>query len=250
MSKDLFNTSDDFAAAVALGLVNGMEPIGQSGFSKVLIGGTETDVSLLVADTIPLPSNTGQTIQIWSNNVADTTQQIQVSGLGANGVLIDPQVKTLNGTTPVDLDVPMSRINDALNISNDPTLGDVNIGVSPTTIFSEVRAGFQRSKQAIFSIPVGHVFILPAVTASFRRATAGSVFVLMTVKSKRFEQNFYYDDIEFEVAQDGTSFAKLQDVYPKGIIGPADVKISARSNGTDARVLARINGLLAKVNND
>lgn len=252
MSRDIFNTNDDFNVALALGLIEGMDPVGQSGFSKVLTAGTETDVSLLVADTIPLPNNAGQTIEVWSTNAGDTTQQIKVSGLGANGVLIDPQTITLTGTTSVNLPVPMSRINLVENISNDPTIGDVNVGVqgTPDIIFSECKPGFGRSKQAILSIPVGHTFILPSALASFRRATAGAVFVLMTVKSKRFEQNFFYKDLEFEVSQDATSFAQLIDIYPDGITGPADLKMSARANGTDARVLARFNGVLAKLSNN
>lgn len=246
--KYSFAKNDDLSIAIALELVEGMDPVSVIGISDPLAADTETDVSLLGVTTIPLPNNAGQIIQVWSTDAGDN-QQIEVSGLGANGILIDTQTVTLNGVTPVDLPVNMSRINFAQNVSLTPVVGTINIGVSPATIFCNILPANQRSKQAIYSVSVGYTLIVPTLIASLKRLAGGGnqdVAATMQTKIKSFDQSFFYRGIPFDLVRQGSSLGQFIDLFPDAIIGPADIKLSVTANLANTEVIGRLNGVLVK----
>lgn len=248
MSHFTFNENSDFPIALALRYFVGIDPFRISAFSDLLAANTETDISLIPGVTeIPLPNNAGQTIQVWSTDAGDTTQEIRVEGLGAGGVLIDSQTVTLNGTTPVDLPVQMSRINGALNISPTAVVGTVNIGVSPGTVFCNILPQFQKAKQALYTVPAGFTLVVPVLEAAFRKAAGtGDTGVLIFVKTKPLTHNYFYGDFQFAILRRGNSSATFGDEYPDGIPELTDIKISAESNDPNTEIMARINGALVQ----
>lgn len=243
---ELFDVNDDFAAAVALGLMSGIDRVASAGFSGALAATTETDISGLGVDTIPLPANAGEAMTVWSTDAGDTTQQIQVEGLGPDGIAQDPETITLNGTTAVALPGLWSRINFVTNVSDTPVAGTINVGTQPTTIYSNILPANQLSKQAHYSVAAGFTLITPSVIASFRKSTGPDTGVLISTLTKRFTQTFYYRTIGFELVRGGNSSAQFGDEYPSGLTGPFDVKVSANSDAAGSEVLARINGLLVR----
>lgn len=245
--KYSFAKNDDLSIAIALELVEGMDPVSVIGISDPLAADTETDVSLLSVPTIPLPENAGENIAIVSNNAADN-QQIEVRGLAPNGEFMEPQVGTLNGLNIVNLTLPMSRINEGINISNTPLAGTVIIFAPLGGQYCNILPANQTSKQAIYSIPVGYTLIVQALIASLKRLAPGNqdVAATITTKFKGFNQSFFYRGIPFDLVRSGSSSAQFNDPFPGPIVGPADVKLSVTANIINTEVIARFNGALVK----
>jgi hypothetical protein len=249
MRKFSFDAKHAFDIAVGLELIEGVNQFSSAGFSNVLDIDVETDIHLLPGPgtQIPLPNNSGETIEVVSDDPTDTGP-VQIFVLGPDGVFIDPITVSLNGITPVALPGLISRINFARNMHPPGFNGTISIqGSGGGTIFANMLEQFQNTEQSMYTVPANKKGLLKTAVGSMRKQGGVETAVAMLIHVKPFDFDKFYHPFGFGIQRSGTTTVELFNEYPEAINGPFDISVSATATATGPEVSARIAGLIFDV---
>jgi len=244
-ARSVFNIQNDVPAAIGLGLIKEANQYEVFGARTGLISGVEEDISFLAADTIPLPSNSGQQLEVVSTDAADT-QLIEFEALGPGAVVIPNFSVNLNGTTPVLLpEALISRINEMENADLTPFLGTVNIQAAGAgAIFGTMRPEDQQMNQCMYTVPAGRRWLIKRLIGTLQRSTGTENDLTLSILFKKFDGTAWRRPFAFGLQRSGDSSFDIENDYPSVGAGPVDIKLTARSSVAGADVSGRINGLL------
>lgn len=244
-ARSVFNIRDDVPTAIGLGLIKEVKPYDVFGARSGIVQDVEVDLSRLAADTIPLPSNAGQQLEIVSTDPADN-QLIEFELLGPGAVVIPRFRVNLNGTTPVLLPEPLvSRLNEIENADTTPFAGTVNIQAQGGgTIFGTMRPEDQQMNQAMFTVPAGKKWLVKKLIGTLQRSTGTENDVTLSILFKRFDRTAWRRPFSFGLQRSGDSGVEFENSYPNVTDGPVDIKMTARSTVAGVTASAWINGLL------
>jgi len=102
------------------------------------------------------------TMSAVSSNASDTAVTLTIQGLDSDYNFANTTV-TINGTTPVTINIPLFRIN-AVITANGNASGDITISNNGVT-YAVVRAGEGRNQASIYTVPLNHEFFLYRIDA-------------------------------------------------------------------------------------
>lgn len=227
----LFEPSHDFGLAVGEGLIENMKQYGFFGRSQTLVADTLTDLSALSVNTIPLPSNSGESLEIVSDDITDIGQTIRIRALGPDATESDPVDVTLNGTTAVSIPGSISRINAAFNSGLTAFAGNVSIQQAGAgTVFGIMPASHQQLNNCLFTIPAGYRWYPCYVIAGMNKGGAQEASVEFRLTIKYFASAAWRMPFSFGVQRGGDSQVEFRNQYAETLTGPADVKFVARAD--------------------
>lgn len=248
MAKGIFQISDDFPMAVALGLVKNVSAFKVFGVAESLETDIEKDLTNLPVNEIPLPANAGEALEIVSDNIGDTST-ILIRALGPDAEELDPPLfqVVLNGTTPVPIPGLISRINGAGCISDVGFDGTVDIRQAGAgTVFARIEETNQQLNQGLYTIPAGHKWALATLIGTMQKSGGTDTDVVPNVLFKAITQQKWRRAFGFGLQRSGDTSVEFNNKYPESGTGPTDVKISATSSSAGAAVAGRITGLVFK----
>lgn len=223
----------DYATAVALGLVGGVQREVKFGHCPVTPAAI-TDVWEQGASiaTYIYPAAAGEALTV-EGNAADT-QDIIIGGLNADAVagVIGTALLvtvTLTGATPVAVPgnwLAVNRVRSAAAIG-DPFVGPVLVkGAVSGNTFGSASADDQQSAQAVYMVPGDKVAVVNKLWCSINRPVnqdSGAVFRLAIAASGKV----FRTQVRFGLQQRGVSSVPTEQPEPT-IVGPLGrIKISA-----------------------
>jgi hypothetical protein len=224
---------DDLFLTVGVNKPGGHKGQLKFGYNPMINSGIEEDVSV-IGGTYLFLSDTGEEIQIVSDNAGDTSE-ILVVGLDSE---FRDQTKTvvLNGLTPVAIDGLWARINTSLNVSSVETLGTVDItDVSTgTKVVARILSGDQQTNQMIYTVPSGKRAFLKFIGASINGSAASVSNAIFKIKV-RLPGGVFRTSTRFGLQKTGTSTIVTENIIPSPFPEKADVKLTALvdANSTD-----------------
>lgn len=244
MSKGLFQIKDQVALAISEGLIEGVEHFGQFGFNPNLSAGVEANVWPL-GGTYVFPDNAGENMELVSDNVADT-QLILIQALDANWDRVNIPV-ALNGTTPVAIPIPLTRINRMIDITNVDNVGTIRVRAAGAgATYAAIQPLENISTQVIFSVPNGYKAKLETSFISINKSGGSDAGVIFRYRRREFG-NVFGTGARFGLNKQGTSATVLEvgNVAPLNPKSDAILLALADTNTTD--VSARLPFTLYKV---
>lgn len=185
-----FYYNRDFDTSVSLGLYSNVRKIGYLGFNTNLPQNTEQTLSPLGQGILSTPSDSGELLQMRSDDAADVGIVVLCTVLDSEGYE-RTTISTLNGTTPVPLievssgeEIPIRRINEVFNYSSPAidTQGSVFVEqAGGGTIFSGFTQDTQYSANLLFTIPVDKRGIfLPSIATMNKSSGADASCIVLT----------------------------------------------------------------------
>lgn len=143
------------------------------------------------------PTGAAEKMEVFSSSANDTAngtgaRTVEISNLlDANGVLLDPVIVTLNGTTPVALDATqtysrMSRMRVLTAGSGGGNAGTLTVRhvVTTANIFAVMPVGVNRTSLGLYTVPHGHKLLINRLAASMAitSGSAGSASISFRVR--------------------------------------------------------------------
>jgi len=246
MAKGPFQITHDFPAAVALGLVKGVEPMNFFGSSSSIPGDVTGDLSATGQDDVPLPANGGEALELVSDSALDAALvTVRISALGPLGIIIPEFDVVLNGTTAVGLPGLISRVNSARCISDGGFVGAISIQSAggAGAVFGVMTAVGQRLVSGATTVPAGWTGVLKTMLGTMQRTQGGTTTAVFTLAIKAMTQDTFGVVFGFGVQRDGDTSIEFNNPYPGKIVGPADIKLRATPDTGSMALAARIGGV-------
>ena len=240
-----FKPELDFKHAVSNLQIKGFKKFNKFGYNPNLSSGAEAVVWTGPTDDYIFPSDTGETMELASDNIADT-QLIAIMGLDANWDEITLTVN-LNGTTAVALSQPLARINRIVNIDSTEFIGEVTVSATGAgTVFAIALAADQITTQIVFSVPRGYSAQLETPVASLNKSGGSVATVIFRTLVRGFGGVFILAG-RFGLSSSATS-ALAFPVEFSDVAGPkSDIIVKATADANTTDVSARYPFILSKV---
>lgn len=166
--------SGDFNLQVARGKVSGVSLVNLYGY-QALVDGTWIPV-WENATSYTYPSDSGETMTLYSSSASDTNVTVLIDGLDTNFNMQSETLVLTNGTTGVNTTKQYRRIN------NMRITGSVNaVGVlylsntGKTTTYAQIAIGTGKTQWSMYTVPAGYTFYLNRVTAAASATNAAKV---------------------------------------------------------------------------
>lgn len=212
----------------SMGEIPGYKSMAQFGYNTDV--GTSPEDVTCQGGTYVFPSNSGEGIEIVSDNAGDTGIEIIVSGLNENFVE-KVETVTLNGTTAVSIPGLWARVFLFRNIDSSAFAGKVSI-FDQTTSAKEFACAFasdQESSQSIWTVPAGFVAFIKELISSVNKKSSADVSTVFRVRVRKLGGVF---TTRFRVGP-GVIGSEISLALP--LVGKTDIKIDAESSmsGTD-----------------
>lgn len=176
-------------------------------------------------------STTADILSLGSTNAADN-QVISILGLDENFLEIEQNI-TLNGTTRVDIPIPLIRINRMRNVSSTDVAGNVfaytGTGTVPTLGSDLIRGviinGSNQTLQAVYTVPadkVAFIFREEAGLAFDAGFLGGTEFATIDFRVRNFGEVFRVMK-RISDTSDGASNYQDRKVFPEPLPGKSDI---------------------------
>lgn len=212
---------DDFLLAVAAGLVTGHSAVRKFGHNPA-VGLTDEDI-WVTGGTYAFPSDSGEALEIVSDNVADTSDVVLIM---LDGNFNQKRVTvTLTGTTPVVLDGTWSRIQRGFVDDATATVGVVTVRPSGGgSTFAEIRAEEQQTSQTIYTVPAGKTGLILDMNYAVNKTGGATAKIDIFLRTKEFGKVFRERE-HTGIITNGTSSVDRPFKLPLNIPERTDVKM-------------------------
>jgi len=238
MAKYSNDQDSGYDIALAIESVTGCVPAFATG-STILTQSSLTDLTSLPVTTIPLPLDAGESLEILSNNAADTDVFVAVTMLGPDGTDIvkvagQPQnvfviqLDGSDGMTPVVFPTNISRVNKSYILPGKSSVGEIIIRqAGGGTTFIEIESGRQISQHALISVPDTRFFYLDSMMITADKESVADAFVRADYLTRAFGNTLWTE--EFTVSLQGIGTSSLQYLPKRPFVtqGPFDIKVAA-----------------------
>ncbi len=244
MAKGIFKISDDISLAISEGLIKDVKSFAKFGFNSNLLSGVEADLWPGPTPIYIFPSDTGEAMEMVSDNVADNqTVLIQALDQDWNEVVIN---LALNGTTPVPVPGTLTRINRVQNIDSTRVLGTATVrGASAGPTYALMLTEHQISTQVIFSVPAGFKAKAQTAIATLNKLGGADSGAILTYSIRPFG-GVFRTGARFGLNKQGSTAATIfiETVDPLPPKTDVVLRVLADANGTD--VSSRVPFILYK----
>lgn len=200
--------------------------VGLYGEVRLTTVNVEKLISPLDLDKPNYPSDSGESVQLQSDDANDTAVTILVKGLDANFVELVEAVE-LNGTTPVQTTKAFARINFLSNISETPHVGFVTV----TNLLGDVdyrscSPEAQVSLDSFYTIPKDRKFYVDSAYAAITRDANGQAINTVSIYYKPFEMATRRS-FKFSQSATGNSSVYYPNDIPSELPGGAEIYLTA-----------------------
>lgn len=243
-----FYYNKDFDTSVSLGLYDNVDKIGYLGFNDNLPQDIEQTLSPLGQGILTTPSDSGELLQIRSDDPADIGITVICTVLDQDGYQ-KTTVSTLNGTTPVPLietstgvEIPVRRINEVYNYSTPAlnTVGTVFVEqAGGGTIFSGFTPYSQYSANLLFTIPVDKRGIFLPSEATINKASGSDTSCIISTKVRVLGRPWWVRG-RWGLQQKGSSAFLFFTADQPAISPLTDIMITAISSANGLDVSGRV----------
>ena len=228
--------SDNFMVAATLGLVPGVTVTEVIGFNEDIDQGVIEDL-IPQGGTYVFPDNTGEEMEIVSDNAGDIGQLVRLALLDADFKKLDEFFVVLNGTTPVAVPGgPFTRLNGAVVISATPLVGQVTIqGAGGGLVFGIIRAEDMRMNQGVYTVPDGCTGFITRVQSSLNKAGGADANAII-----RFRNNVaglaLVKATRFGLSKEGSGNSIVNIEQSQVTPGRFDIVVEVLADGTNTDV--------------
>lgn len=217
------------------------------GFRTNLAADTEYTVWSGTANRYVWPSDSGEPMELVSDNAGDIGMLVLVSGLNTDGEEVN-LVAQLNGTTPVLLSEPLFRVNRMLVFDTTAPVGEVSLNsVGGANQYSLMPAGDNASSQLVFTVPsTNRALFLSSETTLNKEGIATKATTIMHTYIRR------YGMVQWKLGRwglhaSGTSAFVFQNA-DRPILQPrTDIEITVIASVNDSDVSGRMPFRLIKL---
>lgn len=240
------NTSANLAVSVALGLVRG---VSAKNFAAVkrdteLIRGVISDI----AAQYTFPSDTGESMEVVSDNPSDTAVEITVVALDENGLEVK-QNKTLNGVVAIPLDGLASRINLSFVSGDTNPLGNVTVRqLGGGDVFSLINAENKVSFDGVYTVPANLQFLPLEIITTMTKSTGTNASGLLSFSARK-RGGVFIDRFIVGMQRDGDTAPEFVTSSPEIEESLTDIIISGESSSTGTGIFVRVGGYLIDTDN-
>lgn len=240
-----FEPGQEFALALSEGVIKDFKHLGKFGYNPNLSSGVEALVWPGPTAVYVFPSDTGESMEMVSSNVADT-QTILIQALDQDWNEVNIPL-ALTGTTPVAVPGSIARVNRVINIDATETLGDVSIrgaGAGPT--YAIALAAEQITTQLVYSVPAGFNAKLETSFVTLNKSGGASASAIFRYRRRPFG-GVFGTGARFGLTKDGNSATTLTVDGVAPLTPKSDVVLLALADANNTDVSARLPFTLYKV---
>lgn len=230
---DEHNKSGDTHLDIARGYYSNAKAVNLFGFNRT-IGTTFETIFNDGGGVYTFPASS-VTMSLVSDSASDT-MDVLIEGLNASWEPVTDTV-TLNGTTPVDSNIPFYRIN-AVQIISGSNVGNITVSNGGTT-YAYIEAGTGINQSVIYSVPAGAKLYINSV--SFTSGTVNPNKYL-TGRAKLTTSNGA--DLAFWNSTWAVGFMQFNIPVPFTVPEKCDFSIEAKSSSGENEISCYINAHL------
>lgn len=232
--------------SISGGEIKDVAHFAQFGYNADLSSGVEATVWNGPTPMYIFPSDTGEVMEIVSDNAADVGMVIGAQALDQdwNEVTV---VVALNGTTPVAIPGTLARINRAINVGPTEFAGQVDIrAAGGGTVYAVMLADDQITTQVVFSVPAGYKALLRTALVTLNKSGGTSVSTIFKYVRRNFG-GVFATGARFGLQKGGSSSQSIEVENVAPLDPCSDVMLTALADANNTDASARTPLLLYKV---